>query len=77
MILPSTKLSVLLDHMEKGEWEKALSLAAKFHDLGEHKEAITRGHNAVVNRTFYIQIKRNPDMLIEAGKEALKARYLK
>lgn len=73
--MPRTKLSILLDHMRGGDWVRALSLASKFHDLGEHKEAITRGHNAAVRPEFYRQIRRNPEADFAAGVEALKARY--
>lgn len=72
---PRTKLSQLLDLMRAGEWEKALSFAAKFGDLGEHKAAITRGHQAAVNPSFYRQMGKEPVALVEAGTAALKARY--
>lgn len=73
--MPPTKLSQLTAFMRAGEWGKALSLAAKFGDLGPQREAITRGHNAGVNPGFYRQLKRCPEKEIEAGIEALKARY--
>lgn len=72
-----TKLSVLLGHMERNDWDAALSLAAKFHDLGDHEEAITRAHNARIRPDFYRQLKQDPDALVAAGIAALKARYLK
>lgn len=75
--LPRTKLSILLELMENEQWNKALSLAAKFRDLGAHKEAITRGHNAATNPAFYRQLGKAPETLVEAGIKALKERYLK
>jgi hypothetical protein len=73
--LPPTKLSQLLVLMNAEDWRKALAFASKFGDLGEHKAAITRGHNAAVNPDFYRQIKQDPEAHIAAGIAALKARY--
>lgn len=73
--LPPTKLSVLLGFMQAGEWRKALSLAAKFHDLGAHKKQITRAHDALQNPEFYRQIGKDPEALVREGVEALKERY--
>lgn len=61
--------------MNAGEWRKALALAAKFHDLGEHKKQITRAHDAQQNPDFYRQIGKEPDGLLREGIEALKERY--
>ena len=72
-----TKTSVLKDYMQAGEWDKALSLAAKFPQLGEHKDAIVRGHEANVHSSFYAQLGKNPDQMRSAGIEALKQRYAK
>ncbi len=72
-----TKLSKLLEFMERGEWKKALSLAAKFPQLGDHKDAIVRGHEACVRPDFYRQIKHDPETLVKIGINALKERYEK
>lgn len=72
---PETKLSKLLALMRAGEWGKAMSLAAKFGELGEHKAAITRAHNAALNPAFYTQLHQSPAEHIQAGIAALKARY--
>jgi hypothetical protein len=70
-----TKLSYLLDAMAREEWTKALSIASKFHDLGEHKVTITRAHGCIMNPQFYAQVGVNPAEAIELGKQALIERY--
>jgi len=62
--------------MKQGEWAKALSLAAKFPQLGDHKDAIVRGHEACVRPDFYRQINRDPDILVKIGIAALTDRYI-
>lgn len=73
---PRSKLSVLRDHMDAGRWPEALSIAARFPDLGEHRAAITRAHGALTNPRFFSQI-GDCAGAIEAGKAALLARYCK
>lgn len=73
--LPPTKLSILLGLMESGKWQQALALAAKFHDLGDHKKQITRAHDALQNPELYKQMGKNPMELLQAGIKALKERY--
>ena len=73
---PRTKISVLREHMTAGRWAEALSVAARFPDLGEHRAAITRAHGAITNPRFFSQI-GDCGAAIEAGKLALIARYQK
>jgi len=61
--------------MAAGDWPAALSLAAKFPRLGEHKTVITRARGAMTNPAFYRQIGHNPERLIAYGIAALKGRY--
>lgn len=70
-----TKASQLRKMISDGDWHGALRMAARFPRLGEHKEAIQLGWSALTNRSFYKQIGKNPDVLIEAGIAALKQRY--
>lgn len=72
MLRAIDKLNILMD---ANEWEKAIKLAAKWPDLGEHKATIQRGASALLSPNFYRQIGQNPDELIKAAKEALIARY--
>ncbi|MGB7543936.1 MAG: hypothetical protein WBM28_18205 [Burkholderiales bacterium] len=73
----STKLSQLKAAMRAGEWEVALRIAARFEDLGPHKTAIVRGHEAYTNPRFYRQIGKDPEALKAEGKRALITRYEK
>jgi len=50
--MPERKLDILRQRMAAGDWSAALSLAAKFPRLGEHKAAITRAHGAIMNPGF-------------------------
>jgi hypothetical protein len=69
------KIDLLRDAMSKNDWKRALSIAAKFPRLGEHKEQIIRGHEAYTNPRFYSQLGREPEHLIAEGIDALKERY--
>jgi len=71
----TTKLQTLKDAAARQDWQRALRIAAKFADLGEHKAAIVRGHEAHSNARFAKQLGRIPANDIEAGIEALCARY--
>ena len=49
---PETKLSQLRAHMEAGEWEKAIAIAARFPRLGAIRNAVLDAHMAVTNPRF-------------------------
>lgn len=70
-----TKLQTLNDAAARQDWQGALRIAAKFADLGEHKAAIVRGHEAHNNARFAKQLGRDPQGDIDAGILALCARY--
>lgn len=72
-----SKLEQLKSLMVAGYWHKAISLASKFHELGDHKTEITRAQAAITNPSFYRQLGQDPDAIVSAGIEALKARYAK
>ena len=61
--------------MAANDWKRALALAARWHDLGEYKDVITRAHECYANARFYTQLGYNPDVEIERGKQALITRY--
>lgn len=73
--MPPTKISRLRELMANGDWDAALSLAAKFPRLGDDGPAITRANAARVHSTFYRQLRHDPDALRAAGIAALKRRY--
>jgi len=70
-----TKLATLKEFAANGDWQKALRLAASFADLGDHRGAIKRGHEAFSNGRFYTQLGQDPEALKAAGIAALIERY--
>lgn len=74
-MLPRTKLSILRDHMSRCDYRAALKLAASWHELGEEKEAITRGWAAMTNPKFYVDIGMSPQQLVNEGIAAIRRRY--
>lgn len=75
MTRPITKLSVLRSAWERGDRLEALRIAARFADLGAHKDAIRRGWDAVQRPAFYKQLRKDPAALTEAAFMALAERY--
>jgi len=73
--VPPTKLSQLKAAAAAGDWPGALRIAARFPNLGAHRDAILRAHNALLRPDFYRQIGRDPDAAVAAGIAALRARY--
>lgn len=71
----ATKLDGVRAAMIAGDWPRALSLAARFPDLGPHRAAILDGHTACQNPRFCRQIGKEPEALVQAGTAALTARY--
>ena len=70
-----TKLSKIKEAFEAGDLRSALSMAAKFYDLGEQADAIKRGHEAYANPRFWKSLGYDLDVLIENGRLALIARW--
>jgi hypothetical protein len=70
-----TKLSRLKAHMAAGATIEALRMAAKFGQLGAHKERITRAWAAHTNRETYAAMGHDPDALIADGIAAIRERY--
>jgi hypothetical protein len=73
--MPATKLSQVLAALDAGDLRRAISIAARFPDLGAHRAAILDAHIAFTNPGFVRQLRRDPDALIHAGRAALMARY--
>ena len=69
------KIDLLKDLAARGEWLKALSLAAAFPRLGAERDAIKAADMAAKHRGFCLQIHKDPDALIAAGISALRAKY--
>ena len=72
-----TKRARLLALMEAEDWRAALRLAASFPELGCHKAAIVRAHEAGWRPGFSRALGRSPEADIAAGVAALRARYLR
>ncbi len=70
-----TKLQTLKNAAATGDWQRAISIAARFPRLGAHRNAILDAHSAYTNPRFMAQIGRDVDACIEAGKLALIAAY--
>jgi hypothetical protein len=70
-----SKLSQLKAAMRTGDWRGALRIAARFPELGDHKAAIQRGHEAYAHPRFYIQIGEDPEALKREARRALIERY--
>lgn len=70
-----TALDKLKAHWKRGDYRKALKLAASWPNLGKHKDAITAGWAATSNPDFYRQMKKDPEELYAKGVAAVAARY--
>lgn len=70
-----TKLQTLKNAASSGDWQKAISIAARFPRLGVHRNAVLDAHSAYTNPRFLVQIGRDVNACIDAGKLALVAAY--
>lgn len=71
----ATKLDGLRVAAAAGDWAQALRIAARFPQLGEHRNAIKTAHECIVHPGFYSQLGKDEAALIEAGKAALRDKY--
>jgi hypothetical protein len=72
----ATKLSKLKTAYAAGDLKGAMRIAARFPDLGDHAADITRAHEALSNPSnLHEQMGKDRAALIEAGVNALRARY--
>jgi hypothetical protein len=72
-----TKISKVRACMHDGDWQGALRICARFPRLGEQRGAILAAHACLSNngRSFYQQIGKDPDLLLEQGVDAIKEKY--
>ena len=70
-----TKLQTLKNAAYAGDWKKAFSIAARFPRLGVLRNAVLDAHAAYTNPRFLVQVGRDVDACIDAGKSALIAAY--
>ena len=69
------KLDTLKTAAAAGDWQTAFSIAARFPRMGAHRNAILDAHSAYTNPRFLVQIGRDVNACIDAGKLALIAAY--
>ena len=75
MSQPEQKIVILRRLIAAGDKEKALALAARFPRLGDARDAVLRGHQAVTNPRWAIGLRRDPAADIAAGWDALIRAY--
>ena len=73
--MPTTKTQRLIDLMRAGDWPRAFSIASKFARLGTQRAAIMRAQAARLIPGFYRGLGRDPAVVIEEGKAALRERF--
>ena len=70
-----TKLQTLKNAAAAGDWKKAIAIAARFPRLGKYRDAVLDAHTAYTNPRFFVQLGRDIDATIAAGKSTLIAAY--
>lgn len=70
-----TKLDTLKTAAAAGDWQTAFAIAARFPRLGAQRNAILDAHSAYTNPRFLVQIGRDVNGCINAGKLALTLAY--
>lgn len=70
-----TKLSKLKTALENGDIAKAISIAAKFPNLGQERNAILDAHTAITNPRWVKGLGKDVGVCIDKGVESLIAKY--
>jgi hypothetical protein len=70
-----TKLSQLKARWATGDMLGALRIAARFPKLGSEKDVISRAWEASQRPSFYRQIGRDPERLVEEGLDAMRTKW--
>lgn len=70
-----TKLSKLKAAYYAGDYEKAVSIAAKFPRLGAERDVILTAHECFKRPRIYRQMGRDIEACKQAGIEALREKY--
>ena len=70
-----TKLSQVKQAYQTGDFNTAIRIAAKFHDLGTQRNAILDAHLAITNPRWMVGLGKDIEQAIAAGVEALRIRY--
>jgi len=72
---PRSKTSIIVGHMASGDWRNAIRVAARLPRLDKHRCTILDAQGAYENPSFYAQIGKDAETLIEAGAAALCDRF--
>jgi len=70
-----TKLAQLQALMAAGDWDRAITFAARFQQLGDARNDILSAREALLRPDFQRQLGRDPVTLRAAGIAALQRRY--
>ena len=73
--MPKSKAEILREKARSGDWDGAFRIAASFQDLGAERNAILDARTALTNPRWIKQFGRDPDAVVQAGKNAMIARY--
>ncbi len=72
---PKQKIEQLAEMMSAGDWHKAIRFAARFPQLGKHREPILTAASALLAPELYRQMGRDPDLLVRSGLVAIRDRF--
>src|SRR5438552_4102232 len=72
---PQTKLAHIRTAMADGDWDRAITLAARFQSLGQQGPAIRRARDAMTNPELYKQLGRDAAAIRREGIAAIKDRF--
>ena len=70
-----TKLAMLKEAFNNGNLKKAISIAARFPNLGQERNAILDAQTAFVNPRWALGMGKDLDKLKSLGKQALISKY--
>jgi hypothetical protein len=70
-----SKTDRIRNAIAEADWLSALRVASRFHDRSDDTIEFKRGFNAYQHPEFYHQLDKEPDRLIEAAMNRLRARF--
>ena len=71
----ATKLQGIRDAILSGRESAALSIAARFRDLGDQAEIIRSARAAQISPEIYRGMGRDPEEMVRQGIQAIRQRY--
>lgn len=72
---PVAKLDLLRAAWARGDKIGALRVASNFFDRSPETQIMKRGWDAHNNRSFYMQLGRDPDALLDAAFAAMAGKF--